>query len=48
MDDATSFAFMAEAVAGVKYLVYYELENMSFLSQQLLMRLYWLLFAAQW
>jgi hypothetical protein len=48
MDNANSFAFMAEAVAGVKYLVYYELENMTFLSQQLLKRLYWLLFAAQW
>ena len=48
MDDADSFRFMAEAVAGVKYLVYYELENMTFLSQQLLKRLYWLLFAAQW
>jgi hypothetical protein len=48
MDSADSFGFMAEAVAGVKYLVYYELENMTFLSQQLLKRLYWLLFAAQW
>lgn len=48
MDDANSFGFMAEAIAGVKYLVYYELENMTFLSQQLLKRLYWLIFAAQW
>jgi hypothetical protein len=48
MDDADSFRFMGEAVTGVKYLVYYELENMTFLSQQLLKRLYWLLFAAQW
>ena len=48
MDDANSFRFLAESVAGVKYLVYYQMQDMDTVSQQLLKRLYWLLFVALW
>ena len=47
-DDASSFRFMGEAVIGVKYLIFYELSKMPLVSQQLLKRLYWMLFAAVW
>jgi hypothetical protein len=47
-DDADAFRFLAEALAGVKYLINYELANMPFASQQLLKRLHWLLFFATW
>lgn len=45
LDDHPGFRFMSEAVMGVKYLIYYKLPNMTMLEQQLLKRLYWLIFA---
>ena len=48
IDDSIAFLLISEATAGVKYLVYHKLERMNFMSQQLLKRLYWLVFAAQW
>lgn len=39
---------MSEAVAGIRYMVYYQMETLPFVSQQLLKRLYWLVFAGQW
>lgn len=48
LDDADSFRLLAESVAGVKYLVYYRMQDMDTVSQQLLKRLYWLLFVALW
>lgn len=48
LDDALGFRFMSEAVMGVKYLLYYELPTMSLVAQQLLKRLYWLIFAGLW
>jgi hypothetical protein len=43
-----AFLLISEATAGVKYLLYHKLGHMNFMSQQLLKRLYWLVFAAQW
>ncbi|KFY27144.1 hypothetical protein V491_01011 [Pseudogymnoascus sp. VKM F-3775] len=40
------FTTMSEAVIGIKYLIHYEMPNMTTVSQELLKRLYWLLFAA--
>jgi hypothetical protein len=37
----------AEAAMGVKYLLYHDSEQMSFLDQQILKRLYWLVYAGQ-
>lgn len=48
IDDPSGFRFMSEAVMGVKYLLYYKLSTMSLVSQQLLKRLYWLIFAGLW
>ena len=48
MDNADGFRSMSDAVMGVKYLIYYELPGLPFVSQQLLKRLYWLIFAALW
>lgn len=48
LDDSSAFRFLGEAVSGVKYLVYYKLATWPLLSQQLLKRLYWLLFAGLW
>ncbi|KAF7133600.1 hypothetical protein CNMCM5793_004729 [Aspergillus hiratsukae] len=45
VDQPESFTLMAESVAGVKYMLYYDLPTMPFLAQQLLKRLFWLLFA---
>jgi hypothetical protein len=47
-DDADSFRIIAEATAGVKYLTYYKMQEMCTVSQQLMKRLYWLLFAGLW
>jgi hypothetical protein len=48
MDNPSSFLLLSEATAGVKFLLYHQLEHMTFMSQQLLKRLYWLIFAGQW
>lgn len=48
IDDAHFFILLSEATAGVKYLLHHKLGHMDFVSQQLLKRLYWLVFAAQW
>jgi hypothetical protein len=48
MDDIDSFRYFYQAVYGVRYLVHYQMPNMTFMSQQLLKRLYWLLFAGNW
>lgn len=47
IDSALSFRLAAEAVIGLRYQLYYELPRMPFLDQQLLKRLYWLVFAGQ-
>ncbi|KAJ9636857.1 hypothetical protein H2199_007851 [Coniosporium tulheliwenetii] len=47
LDDPNSSLLMAEALAGVKYLIYHQLDQMDFVKQQLLKRLYWLIFAAE-
>ncbi|PSN59656.1 hypothetical protein BS50DRAFT_508056 [Corynespora cassiicola Philippines] len=46
-DSPCAHRFSAGASIGVKYLIYHELEKMSFINQQILKRLYWLLFAGQ-
>lgn len=48
IDGCVPFLLLSEATAGVKYLLYHELGHMNFMSQQLLKRFYWLVFAAQW
>lgn len=48
LDDPYSSLLMAEALAGVKFLIYHRLDQMDFVKQQLLKRLYWLIFAAEW
>jgi hypothetical protein len=48
LDNPSCFRFMSEAVMGVKYLTYYELPTLCLVSQQLLKRLYWLVFAGLW
>lgn len=48
LDDPSGFRLLSEAVAGVKYLIYYKLPTWPLISQQLLKRLYWLLFAGLW
>jgi hypothetical protein len=47
-DDEVSFYLISEAVTGIKYSLYYQLSSMSYISQQLLKRLYWLVFADLW
>jgi hypothetical protein len=47
MEDIEGFRIYSEAVMGVKFMIYYRLREMPFSSQQLLKRLYWLLFAGQ-
>ena len=48
LDDVDCFRLLAESVAVVKYLVHYQMQDMDTASQQLLKRLYWLLFVALW
>lgn len=48
MDDAEVFHFLGESITGTKYLLYHDFPNMSRFQQEMLKRLYWLLFAAQW
>lgn len=48
IDDELGYRFISEAVMGIKYLIFYQLPAMSFTSQQLLKRLYWLVFAGLW
>jgi hypothetical protein len=48
INDAQCFTSMSEAVIGIKYLIHYEMPNMTSASQELLKRLYWLVFAAGW
>ncbi|CZR68907.1 uncharacterized protein PAC_18808 [Phialocephala subalpina] len=45
LDNQSSFRYLSEAVMGVKYLIYYKLPNMSIWEQQLVRRLYWMIFA---
>ncbi|KAF2188510.1 hypothetical protein K469DRAFT_565891 [Zopfia rhizophila CBS 207.26] len=47
MDSAVTHRLAADAIAGVKFLLYYQLDGMPFMDAQLLKRLYWLLFAGQ-
>lgn len=47
-DDADSFRQLAESANGVKYMTFYTMQNMSTVSQQLLKRLFWLLFVGFW
>jgi len=47
-NNALAFRNTSEAAAGVKYLIYHEMAKKDFVSQQLLKRLYWLLFAGGW
>ncbi|KAL3419464.1 hypothetical protein PVAG01_09686 [Phlyctema vagabunda] len=44
-DDELAFRFLSESVMGVKYLIYHRMRDMSYMDQQLLKRLYWLVFA---
>ncbi len=48
LGDVMGFQYFSDSVMSVKYLIYYEMPNMSFVTQQLLKRLYWLLFAGNW
>jgi hypothetical protein len=48
LDDVDGFRYFNQAVCGVKYLLHFQMPNMTFMSQQLLKRLYWLLFAGNW
>jgi hypothetical protein len=48
MDDPIPHLLLAEALTGVGHLLHHEIQNMSFTEQELLKRLYWLCFAAQW
>lgn len=48
LDDAEGFRYLGEATMGVRYLVCQALQSMDFVEQQLLKRLYWLLFAGLW
>jgi hypothetical protein len=48
LDDASNFKFLAESTAKVNYLIYYQMLDMDTVAQQLLKRLYWLLFVALW
>lgn len=43
--DVRAFHAMSEAAAGVRYLAYYQVSELDFVDQQLLKRLFWLLFA---
>lgn len=47
-DTTQHFRYISEAAAGVKYLIHYQMSDMPTLEQQLLKRLYWLIFAAGW
>ncbi|KAK2000961.1 glycoside hydrolase [Colletotrichum falcatum] len=46
LGDMGSFHGMSEAAAGVRFLVYYRMADLDMSEQQLLKRLFWLLFAA--
>ncbi|KAK1967314.1 glycoside hydrolase [Colletotrichum sublineola] len=46
LGDMGSFHGMSEAGAGVRYLVYYRMADLDMSEQQLLKRLFWLIFAA--
>jgi hypothetical protein len=48
LDNPSAFRYMSEAVMGVKYLTYYDMPAFPLVSQQLLKRLYWLIFAGLW
>jgi hypothetical protein len=39
---------LSEALAGVRYLVFFGMSDMDYLEQQLLIRLFWVLFAGSW
>ncbi|RDW75431.1 hypothetical protein BP6252_06573 [Coleophoma cylindrospora] len=45
-EDDQHFRNLCEAAAGVKFLIHYRMASMPLVSQQLLKRLYWLIFAA--
>lgn len=46
-DSALPHRIMAETAISLKYLIYHELDQMSFMDQQILKRVYWLVFAGQ-
>jgi len=48
MDAEEPFQFFGATVIGLKWLIYYKLPTMPMMSQQLLKRLFWLMFAGQW
>lgn len=39
---------LTEAFAGVRYLAFFSMQDLDFLEQQLLIRLFWVLFAGSW
>ncbi|KAJ4373199.1 hypothetical protein N0V83_003492 [Neocucurbitaria cava] len=47
IDSSLTHRFSGEASVGVKYLLHQELDEMPFVDQQILKRLYWLVFAGQ-
>ncbi|GKT54597.1 LOW QUALITY PROTEIN: C6 zinc finger domain containing protein [Colletotrichum tofieldiae] len=48
LGDMGSFHGMSEAAAGTRFLAYYRMADLDMSQQQLLKRLFWLIFAAYW
>lgn len=48
IDDVQAYHAGSEAAAGVRYLMYYCMGKMSRLEEEMLKRLFWLLFAWAW
>lgn len=48
LGDMGSFHGMSEAAAGARFLAYYRMADLDMSEQQLLKRLFWLIFAAYW
>lgn len=48
LSDTWCFHALSEAAAGVRYMMYYHLQQLDQVEQQLLRRLFWLLFAGSW
>lgn len=46
--DVKSYHALSEATAGVRYLMYYNMQGLDHVERQLLKRLFWLLFAGSW
>ncbi|KAH7067112.1 hypothetical protein FB567DRAFT_259768 [Paraphoma chrysanthemicola] len=47
IDSPLSFRLSAESAISIKYLIHHQLDQMTFIEQQLLKRIYWLIFAGQ-